>query len=46
MSSEAPEQQRSRRLATSIRASKQQPQDQPAPPLLVDGPEAVRDPHC
>jgi hypothetical protein len=46
MSSENPEQQRSRRFAAPIRASKQQPQDHPAPPLLVDGPEAVRDPHC
>jgi len=46
MSNEAPEQQRNRRSAAPIRASKQQPQDRPAPPLLVDGVEAVRDLHC
>ena len=44
MSNEAPEQQRNRRSAAPIRT--QQPQDRPAPPLLVDGVEAVRDPHC
>ncbi|WP_315780679.1 MULTISPECIES: hypothetical protein [unclassified Bradyrhizobium] len=35
-----------RRPTAPIRTGKTPPQDQISPPLMVDGLEAVRDPHC
>ncbi|WP_139017427.1 hypothetical protein [Bradyrhizobium sp. STM 3809] len=35
-----------RRPPTPIRGGKTPPPDQLVPPLIVDGPEAVRDPYC
>ncbi|MFC5323046.1 hypothetical protein [Bradyrhizobium oligotrophicum] len=36
----------SRRPAAPIRTGTTRPQDQINPPLMVEGLEAVRDPHC
>jgi hypothetical protein len=46
MPTETAQPQGNRRPAAPIRPSNKPPKDQLTPPLIVDGLEAVRDPHC